>query len=35
MQRALHVRTIVQPGERIEIVDPELPVGETRKTDDK
>ena len=29
MQRTLHVRTTVQPGGKIEIVDPALPVGET------
>ena len=28
MQRALHIRTTVQPGGKIEIVDLELPVGE-------
>ena len=28
MQRALHIRTTVQPGGKIEIVDQELPVGE-------
>ena len=28
MQKALHVRTTVQPGGKIEIVAPELPVGE-------
>ena len=28
MQKALHVRTTVQPGGKIEIVSPELPVGE-------
>ena len=29
MQKALHIMTKVQPGGKIEIVDPELPVGET------
>ena len=29
MQKALHVRTTVQPGGKIEIVDQELPVGES------
>ena len=29
MQRALHVRTTVLPGGKIEIVDRELPVGES------
>ena len=29
MQKSLHFRTTVQPGGRIEIVDPALPVGET------
>ena len=29
MQKALHVRTIVQPGGKIEIVDQGLPVGES------
>ena len=29
MQKSLHFRTTVQPGGKIEIVDPELPVGET------
>ena len=29
MQKALHVKTTVQPGGRIEIVDQGLPVGET------
>ena len=29
MQKALHVRTIVLPGGKIEIVDRELPVGES------
>ena len=29
MQKSLHVRTTVQPGGKIEIVAPELPVGET------
>lgn len=28
MQKALHIRTTVQPGGKIEIVDQELPVGE-------
>ena len=28
MQKELHVRTTVQPGGKIEIVAPELPVGE-------
>ena len=28
MQRALHLRTTVQPGGKIEIVSQELPVGE-------
>ena len=28
MQRALHLRTTVQPGSKIEIVSQELPVGE-------
>ena len=28
MQQALHVRTTVQPGGKIEIVDQDLPVGE-------
>ena len=28
MQKALHIRTTVLPGGRIEIVDQELPVGE-------
>ena len=27
MQKAQHIRATVQPGGRIEIVDPELPVG--------
>ena len=29
MQKALHVRTTVLPGGKIEIVDQELPVGES------
>ena len=29
MQKALHVRTTVQPGGKIEIVDQGLPVGES------
>ena len=29
MQKALHIRTTVLPGGKIEIVDPELPVGES------
>ncbi len=29
MQRALHIRTTVQPGGKIEIVDQGLPVGES------
>ena len=29
MQKALHIRTTVQPGGRIEIVDQGLPVGES------
>ena len=29
MQKALHIRTTVLPGGRIEIVDQELPVGES------
>ncbi len=29
MQRALHLRTTVQPGGKIEIVDQALPVGES------
>ena len=29
MQRALHVRTTVLPGGKVEIVDQELPVGES------
>ena len=29
MQRALHIRTTVQPGGKIEIVDLEPPVGES------
>ncbi len=29
MQKALHVRTTVQPGSKIEIVDGRLPVGES------
>ncbi len=29
MQKALHVRTTVLPGGKIEIVDEELPVGES------
>ena len=29
MQRTLHIRTTVQPGGRIEIVDDGLPVGES------
>ena len=29
MQRALHIRTTVLPGGKIEIVDQELPVGES------
>ena len=29
MQKALHVRTIVQPGGKIEIVDRTLPIGES------
>ncbi len=28
MQKALHARTTILPGGKIEIVDPELPVGE-------
>ena len=27
MQKALHIKTTVLPGGKIEIVDPELPVG--------
>ena len=29
MQKALHIRTTVLPGGKIEIVDDELPVGQT------
>ena len=29
MQKALHIKTTVLPGGKIEIVDPELPVGES------
>ena len=29
MQKALHIRTTVLPGGKIEIVDPGLPVGES------
>ena len=29
MQKTLHIRTTVQPGGKIEIVDQELPVGES------
>ena len=29
MQKALHVKTTVLPGDKIEIVDRELPVGES------
>ena len=29
MQKTLHIRTTVQPGGKIEIVDRELPVGES------
>ncbi len=29
MQKTLHIRTTVLPGGRIEIVDQELPVGES------
>ena len=29
MQRALHVRTMVQPGGKVEIVSPELEAGQT------
>ena len=29
MQKALHIRTTVQPGGKIEVVDQELPAGES------
>ena len=29
MQKALHIRTTVLPGDKIEIVDQDLPVGES------
>ena len=29
MQKAFHVRTTVQPGGKVEVVDPELEAGQT------
>ena len=33
MQKALHIRTTVLPGGKVEIVDQDLPVGEDAERD--